>query len=160
MMDGGIACSTCSTNLPTNAWQLLVARRLKAIVDVLSDLFILRGIPGPIRSDNGPEFVADAVQQWIRAVDTHTAYIERAAVPGKSTRVFATNSSTARSSTRYARRRSSLRVGGVTATASSRTRPSSVTNRQPPRRSCPRSPRGRPRSVERLRRPRWRPSHP
>ena len=37
-----------------------VARRLKAIdvIDVLSDLFILRGVPGHIRSDNGPEFVA------------------------------------------------------------------------------------------------------
>jgi hypothetical protein len=33
-----------------------VARRLKAInvIDVLSDLFILRGVPGHIRSDNGP----------------------------------------------------------------------------------------------------------
>ena len=33
-----------------------VARKLKAIdvIDVLSDLFILRGIPGHIRSDNGP----------------------------------------------------------------------------------------------------------
>ena len=47
-----------------------VARRLKAIdvIDVLSGLFILRGIPSHIRSDNGPEFVAEAVQQWIRAV--------------------------------------------------------------------------------------------
>ena len=34
-----------------------VARKLKAIdvIDVLSDLFILRGIPAHIRSDNGPE---------------------------------------------------------------------------------------------------------
>jgi hypothetical protein len=42
-----------------------VARRLKAIdvIDVLSDLFILRCIPGHIRSDNGPEFVAEAVQK-------------------------------------------------------------------------------------------------
>ena len=41
-----------------------VARKLKAIdvIDVLSDLFILRGVPGHIRSDNGPEFVAKAVQ--------------------------------------------------------------------------------------------------
>jgi putative transposase len=56
-----------------------VARKLKAIdvIDVLSDLFILRGIPGHIRSDNGPEFVAEAVQEWITAVGTKTAYIER-----------------------------------------------------------------------------------
>jgi putative transposase len=55
-----------------------VARRLRAIdvIGVLSDLFILRGIPGHIRSDNGPEFVARAVQEWITAVGAKTAYIE------------------------------------------------------------------------------------
>jgi transposase InsO family protein len=54
-----------------------VARRLKAIdvIDVLSDLFILRGVPGHIRSDNGPEFVAKALQGWIGAVGAKTAYI-------------------------------------------------------------------------------------
>ena len=55
-----------------------INRKLKAIdvIDVLSDLFILRGIPGHIRSDNGPEFVAKAVQEWIAAVGAKTAYIE------------------------------------------------------------------------------------
>ena len=54
-----------------------VARKLKAIdvIDVLSDLFILRGVPGHVRSDNGPEFVAKAVQEWIGAVGAKTAYI-------------------------------------------------------------------------------------
>jgi len=54
-----------------------VARKLKAtdVVDVLSDLFILRGVPGHVRSDNGPEFVAKAVQAWITAVGARTAYI-------------------------------------------------------------------------------------
>ncbi|HEX2239081.1 MAG TPA: IS3 family transposase [Gammaproteobacteria bacterium] len=54
-----------------------VARRLKAVdvIDVLSDLFILRGVPGHIRSDNGPEFVARSVQAWIAAVGAKTAYI-------------------------------------------------------------------------------------
>jgi putative transposase len=55
-----------------------VARRLRGIdvIDVLADLFILRGIPRHIRSDNGPEFVARAVQEWITAVGAKTAYIE------------------------------------------------------------------------------------
>ena len=55
-----------------------VARKLKAIdvIDVLADLFILRGIPGHIRSDNGPEFVARAVREWITTVGAKTAYIE------------------------------------------------------------------------------------
>jgi putative transposase len=54
-----------------------VARKLKAVdvIDVLSDLFILRGVPGHVRSDNGPEFVAQAVQDWIKAVGAKTAYI-------------------------------------------------------------------------------------
>ena len=54
-----------------------VARKLKAadVIDVLSDLFILRGVPGHVRSDNGPEFVAQAVQDWIKAVGARTAYI-------------------------------------------------------------------------------------
>ena len=54
-----------------------IARRLKAIdvIDVLSDLFILRGVPGHVRSDNGPEFVATAVQAWIATVGAKTAYI-------------------------------------------------------------------------------------
>ncbi|HVH79127.1 MAG TPA: IS3 family transposase [Stellaceae bacterium] len=54
-----------------------VSRRLKSIdvIDVISDLFILRGVPEHIRSDNGPEFVATAVQEWVGAVGTKTAYI-------------------------------------------------------------------------------------
>jgi putative transposase len=54
-----------------------VNRKLKAIdvIDVLSDLFILRGVPGYIRSDNGAEFIAKVVQEWIAAVRAKTAYI-------------------------------------------------------------------------------------
>ena len=50
-------------------------RKATDVIDVLSDLFILRGVPGHIRSDNGPEFVAKAVQEWIAAVGARTAYI-------------------------------------------------------------------------------------
>ena len=54
-----------------------INRKLKAVdvIDVLSDLFILRGVPSHIRSDNGPEFVAKAIQDWITAVGAKTAYI-------------------------------------------------------------------------------------
>jgi len=45
------------------------------VIDVLSDLFIVRGVPGHIRSDNGPEFVAQAVRSWITGVGAKTAYI-------------------------------------------------------------------------------------
>ena len=55
-----------------------VKRKLNSIdvIDVLTDLFILRGVPAYIRSDNGPEFIAEAVRNWIRAVGAKTAYIE------------------------------------------------------------------------------------
>lgn len=54
-----------------------VDRRLTSadVIDVLSDLFIPRGVPDHIRSDNGPEFIAKAVQSWIHAVGAKTAYI-------------------------------------------------------------------------------------
>ena len=55
-----------------------VKRKLNSIdvIDALSDLFILRGVPAFIRSDNGPEFVAEAVRKWINAVGARTAFIE------------------------------------------------------------------------------------
>lgn len=59
------------------ALEIRISRRLKSadVIDVLSGLFILRGVPGHIRSDNGPEFVAKAVQEWIGGVGAKTAYI-------------------------------------------------------------------------------------
>ena len=71
-----------------------VRRKLNSVdvIDALTDLFILRGPPTYVRSDNGPEFVAEAVRQWIKAVGSQTAYIEpgshgrtataRASMPG------------------------------------------------------------------------------
>ena len=55
-----------------------VARKLKAddVIDVLSDLFILRGVLGHVRSDNGPEFVAKAVRNWVAGVGAKCAFIE------------------------------------------------------------------------------------
>ena len=46
------------------------------VIDALTDLFILRGVPAYIRSDNGPEFMAQAVRGWIAAVGAKTAHIE------------------------------------------------------------------------------------
>ncbi len=50
--------------------------RASSGIDVLADLFIARGTPGYIRSDNGPEFVATAVKGWISGVGAKTAFIE------------------------------------------------------------------------------------
>jgi transposase InsO family protein len=55
-----------------------VDRKLNStnVIDALTDLFIMRGSPAFIRSDNGPEFIAQAVREWIAAVGAKTAYIE------------------------------------------------------------------------------------
>ena len=46
------------------------------VIDGLTDLFIMRGPPAFIRSDNAPEFIAQTVRNWIAAVGAKTAHIE------------------------------------------------------------------------------------
>ena len=60
------------------ALMIRVDRKLSStdVLDALTDLFILRGPPEYIRSDNGPEFIAQKVRDWIAAVGAKTAYIE------------------------------------------------------------------------------------
>ena len=56
-----------------------VERKIKAqdVIDKLFDLFVLRGIPENIRSDNGPEFTAKAVRKWLNRLGVKTLFIER-----------------------------------------------------------------------------------
>jgi transposase InsO family protein len=44
--------------------------------DVLNDLFIRRGVPEHIRSDNGSEFTAQAVRDWLATLQIKPLYIE------------------------------------------------------------------------------------
>ena len=55
-----------------------VARRLKSdqVLERLMDLFIRRGIPEHIRSDNGSEFTARTVREWLNRLGVRTLYIE------------------------------------------------------------------------------------
>ena len=55
-----------------------VARRLTSenVLERLSDLFIHRAVPGHIRSDNGAEFTATKVRDWLERIDVKTLYIE------------------------------------------------------------------------------------
>jgi len=55
-----------------------VERHLTAddVVNTLRYLFELRGAPGFIRSDNGPEFIALAVKAWLNQSGSQTLYIE------------------------------------------------------------------------------------
>ncbi len=55
-----------------------VARRLTSedVLERLSDLFVRRGVPDYIRSDNGSEFTAKKVTEWLDRVDVKTLFIE------------------------------------------------------------------------------------
>jgi transposase InsO family protein len=46
------------------------------VLDVLRDLFVIRGVPKCIRSDNGPEFIAHAIRKFLGAAGVETLYIE------------------------------------------------------------------------------------
>jgi transposase InsO family protein len=46
------------------------------VLERLAQLFVGRGTPAYIRSDNGPEFVAKAVREWLSKVGVKTLYIE------------------------------------------------------------------------------------
>ena len=55
-----------------------VARRLNSydLIETLADLMLEHGIPEHLRSDNGPEFIADRLRKWLSAVGAKTLYIE------------------------------------------------------------------------------------
>lgn len=54
------------------------ARKIGAdeVIEQLSHAMIVHGIPAHIRSDNGPEFIATRLRQWLAHIGVKTAYIE------------------------------------------------------------------------------------
>ncbi len=57
---------------------ILVKRRITSqdVIDQLFELFIFRGIPEHIRSDNGPEFTAKVIRRWLNRVGVKALFIE------------------------------------------------------------------------------------
>lgn len=55
----------------------VVARRIRSqdIILLLADLFLKRGMPKHIRSDNGPEFIAKKLQHWLNALEVKPLFI-------------------------------------------------------------------------------------
>ncbi len=55
-----------------------VARRFNSqdVLERLSELFIERGTPDYIRSDNGPEFTAKMLRNWLERIGVKTLFIE------------------------------------------------------------------------------------
>jgi transposase InsO family protein len=68
------------------ALAIRVARKLSSIdvIDTLADLFIARGTPTHIRSDQGPEFVAEAVEGWIAPAPARPRPSSKRALPGRA----------------------------------------------------------------------------
>jgi transposase InsO family protein len=56
----------------------MVARKITSqdVIDQLFNLFVLKGIPEHIRSDNGPEFTAKAIRNWLSRLGVKTLFIE------------------------------------------------------------------------------------
>lgn len=56
-----------------------VARSFTAreVIMTLQYLFAIRGTPGNLRSDNGPEFVAKEIQEWLKQASVRTLYIQK-----------------------------------------------------------------------------------
>jgi len=57
---------------------IYVARKITAydVLDRLAELYILRGIPDFVRSDNGPEFIAEILLTWLSDLGVRTLEIE------------------------------------------------------------------------------------
>jgi len=57
---------------------LKVARRMTSqdIIEVLRGLFVAHGVPEHIRSDNGPEFIAQGLREWLKRSAVGPLYIE------------------------------------------------------------------------------------
>jgi len=57
---------------------ILTRRSIKSndVLYCLADLFLARGLPDYIRSDNGPEFTAKQVREWLTRLGVKTLFIE------------------------------------------------------------------------------------
>ena len=78
MTAGRSACCASLTNTPGECLAIHVRRKLNSqdVLYVLGKLFVSHGPPQHIRSDNGPEFIAQAVRGWLGKLDVKTLYIE------------------------------------------------------------------------------------
>jgi transposase InsO family protein len=57
---------------------IVVERRLQSddVLCCLTELFVKHGVPEHIRSDNGSEFTARVVRQWLKRLGVQTLFIE------------------------------------------------------------------------------------
>jgi len=49
----------------------------KEVIEQLADAMVIHGIPKYIRSDNGPEFVARILRDWLKEIGVHAYSSDR-----------------------------------------------------------------------------------
>lgn len=74
---GTIKCLSIVDEYTRQCVTLDVSRSITAenVIDRLAELFVIHGVPEYIRSDNGPEFVAGAIQTWLSSMNVQTLYV-------------------------------------------------------------------------------------
>jgi len=50
--------------------------RSSDVIETLTEVMVVRGVPQHIRSDNGPEFTTGAIREWLGQVGAKTLYID------------------------------------------------------------------------------------
>ena len=60
----------CLATIPRRSW------RNNDVIETLSTLFLTKGIPEYLRSDNGPEFTKKALVKWLASLGVITTFIE------------------------------------------------------------------------------------
>ena len=60
----------CLASIPRRSW------RNNDVIEVLANLMLVHGVPEYLRSDNGPEFTAKKVRQWLKRIGVITTFIE------------------------------------------------------------------------------------
>ena len=75
---GALKMMTLLDEYSRQSLAIQVERQITApqVLGVLEHAMIQFGVPGHIRSDNGPEFIAAKVQQWLRDNQIKTIYID------------------------------------------------------------------------------------
>jgi putative transposase len=73
----GIKMLTVVDEFTRESLAIVVRRRMTSldVIEALAELFLKRGVPEHIRSDNGPEFIASELRYWFKTLEVSPLYI-------------------------------------------------------------------------------------
>jgi putative transposase len=75
---GALKCLTVIDEYTRESLEISVSNRIgsQKVISIIDQLFLSRGTPDFIRSDNGPEFVAKAIHKWLKKRGSKAMYIK------------------------------------------------------------------------------------